>query len=501
MKDLFMDKKKRNIIIATIFSLILTITGTTYAYFSWQSNNNPLVDITVEDMADIIFKGGNDLKATGIGPVLNYNDGEKIEFTVKKKIDNPIYAAVRVTPKILPEEFKVSYFKCKLLSSVDNKTWNEITEFDFTDKNVDTMYTIYKDTINNNLTYFKMFFYIDGRVYNSNDLQNKTFELVTDVSFSDSKCDIIKKNDDNSITYEGNKWYLLNEDDDTITMVLAYNYGTGAYGQYSTIDASYWDNKSSVKSKVNEFLNVVKIDTECLINDETYGYVRVPFKSELSTNMPNDSNTPFWTMDSIDNNYVAVGKADGTLYEGWNQVNDTFVQTVALLGNTYSGGPHGSVSEGQRFLWDRYATISREWGALKFNPFGNAYNFDQESTVYYGEGGGVETTVEDVIDCLDSTKSYYSYSWYTSSFSNNTYRETASVCTEVGQKTVYLCHEVACCKYGSKNSSVNGGSTSYSYKDFTYNTFNSCKSTTEYKPTTVSETIGYRPVIKVKKQS
>ena len=170
MKDLFMDKKKRNIIIATIFSLILTITGTTYAYFSWQSNNNPLVDITVEDMADIIFKGGNDLKATGIGPVLNYNDGEKIEFTVKKKIDNPIYAAVRVTPKILPEEFKVSYFKCKLLSSVDNKTWNEITEFDFTDKNVDTMYTIYKDTINNNLTYFKMFFYIDGRVYNSNDL-------------------------------------------------------------------------------------------------------------------------------------------------------------------------------------------------------------------------------------------------------------------------------------------------------------------------------------------
>ena len=65
MKDLFMDKKKRNIIIATIFSLILTITGTTYAYFSWQSNNNPLVDITVEDMADIIFKGGYDMKKIG----------------------------------------------------------------------------------------------------------------------------------------------------------------------------------------------------------------------------------------------------------------------------------------------------------------------------------------------------------------------------------------------------------------------------------------------------
>ena len=80
-----MDKKKRNIIIATIFSLILTITGTTYAYFSWQSNNNPLVDITVEDIADVVFKGGNDLKVTDIGPVLDYNDGEIIANTLEKE--------------------------------------------------------------------------------------------------------------------------------------------------------------------------------------------------------------------------------------------------------------------------------------------------------------------------------------------------------------------------------------------------------------------------------
>ena len=78
MKDIFKDKNKRTIFLTLIFSFILILIGTTYAYFSWQSNNNPLVDITVEDMADIIFKGGNDLKATGIGPVLNYNDGEKI---------------------------------------------------------------------------------------------------------------------------------------------------------------------------------------------------------------------------------------------------------------------------------------------------------------------------------------------------------------------------------------------------------------------------------------
>lgn len=435
----------KDIILSVVISLILVSIGTTFAYFSWQSTNNPLVNITVEDMADVKFSGGNDLKATDIGPVLDYNDGEIIDFSVRKKIDAPIYALIQVTPKILPNEFKVSYFKGKLLSSTDNATWSEL-----------------------------------------------------DVAISGNKCDAVTKNEDNSITYAGKKWYQIAEDDTSTTLVLAENYGTGSYGPYTTINSSYWAN-STVKTKVNEFLTDSSINTECLINDETYGYVRVPYKSELSTNIPNDSATSFWTMDNIDNSYVVVGKADGTLYEGWNRVNTTPVTTVGLINGNYSGGPHGSVSGGQSYLWDRTATISREWGALKFNPFGSASNYDQESTVYYATGGGVEKTVEDVIDCLDSTKSYYSYSWYTSSFSNNIDRETASVCTEVGKKTVYLCHEVACCKYGSKNSSVNGGSTSYSYKDFTYNTFSSCNSTTEYKATNISETIGYRPVIKVKK--
>ena len=182
-----MDKKKRNIIIATIFSLILTITGTTYAYFSWQSNNNPLVDITVEDIADVVFKGGNDLKVTDIGPVLDYNDGEIIDFTVRKKIDDPIYALIQVTPKILPNEFKTSYFKGKLLSSADNTTWNELTEFDFTDKDVDNVYSVYEGEIDDRFAYYKIIFYIDGVDYNSNSLQDKTFEVVIDVAISGNK--------------------------------------------------------------------------------------------------------------------------------------------------------------------------------------------------------------------------------------------------------------------------------------------------------------------------
>ena len=85
MRKIVISKKKRSLIIGISLSLIIVIIGTTYAYFSWQSTNNPLVDITVEDIADVVFKGGNDLKVTDIGPVLDYNDGEIIANTLEKE--------------------------------------------------------------------------------------------------------------------------------------------------------------------------------------------------------------------------------------------------------------------------------------------------------------------------------------------------------------------------------------------------------------------------------
>ena len=178
---------KRDIILSIVISIILVLIWMTFTYFTWQSNNNPLVDITVEDIADVVFKVGNDLKVTDIVPVLDYNDGEIIDFTVRKKIDDPIYALIQVTPKILPNEFKTSYFKGKLLSSADNTTWNELTEFDFTDKDVDNVYSVYEGEIDDRFAYYKIIFYIDGVDYNSNSLQDKTFEVVIDVAISGNK--------------------------------------------------------------------------------------------------------------------------------------------------------------------------------------------------------------------------------------------------------------------------------------------------------------------------
>ena len=187
MKDIFKDKNKRTIFLTLIFSFILILIGTTYAYFSWQSTDNPLVNITVEDIGDVIFKGGNEIKATNIGPVLDYNDGEITAFYIKKKMDNNLDININITPTILPDSLKDELFKVKLLSSTDNITYTEIKEDNFKDKETNIKFTLSTTELTNKLTYFKIIFYIDGNMLNSNNMQGQSFEARIDISV-DSQC-------------------------------------------------------------------------------------------------------------------------------------------------------------------------------------------------------------------------------------------------------------------------------------------------------------------------
>ncbi len=187
MKDIFKDKNKRTIFLTLIFSFILILIGTTYAYFSWQSTNNPLVNITVEDIGDVIFKGGNEIKATDIGPVLDYNDGEITKFYIKKKMDNNLDININITPTILPDSLKDESFKVKLLSSTDNITYTEIKEDNFKDKETNIKFTLSTTELTNKLTYFKVIFYIDGNMLNSNNMKGQSFGAKIDISV-DSQC-------------------------------------------------------------------------------------------------------------------------------------------------------------------------------------------------------------------------------------------------------------------------------------------------------------------------
>ena len=188
MDNLVISKKKRNLIIGISLSLIIMIIGTTYAYFTWQSSNNPLVNITVEDIGDVIFKGGNDINITNIGPVLDYNDGEITAFYIKKKMDNNLDININITPTILPDSLKDESFKVKLLSSTDNITYTEIKEDNFKDKETNIKFTLSTTELTNKLTYFKVIFYIDGNMLNSNNMQGQSFGAKIDISVDTGFC-------------------------------------------------------------------------------------------------------------------------------------------------------------------------------------------------------------------------------------------------------------------------------------------------------------------------
>ena len=282
MKDIFKDKNKRTIFLTLIFSFILILVGTTYAYFSWQSTNNPIVNINVEDLGDVIFKGGNEINATDIGPVLDYNDGEITEFYIKKKMDNNLDININITPTILPDSLKDESFKVKLLSSTDNITYTEIKEDNFKDKETNIKFTLSTTELTNKLTYFKIIFYIDGNMLNSNNMKGQSFGAKIDIS--------VDKNEPNApvladgmipITYDGNNWVKadINNTDNNW-----YDYGNRKWANSVMVVADNTYQTYLVDSSTNKFdaklvngAKVVTVNGEKAIElDGVDDYIEVP---------------------------------------------------------------------------------------------------------------------------------------------------------------------------------------------------------------------------------
>ena len=284
MKDIFKDKNKRTIFLTLIFSFILILIGTTYAYFSWQSTNNPLVNITVEDIGDVIFKGGNDINITNIGPVLDYNDGEITEFYIKKKMDNNLDININITPTILPDSLKDESFKVKLLSSTDNITYTEIKEDNFKDKETNIKFTLSTTELTNNLTYFKVIFYIDGNMLNSNNMKGQSFGAKIDISVDKNEPNApvladgmipVKYNENKSIWEKAdinntnNNWYdYENKQWANAVMVVADN----TYQTY-LVDSS----TNKLDAKLVNGAKVVTVNGEKAIElDGVDDYIEVP---------------------------------------------------------------------------------------------------------------------------------------------------------------------------------------------------------------------------------
>ena len=273
MNNLVISKKKRNLIIAISLSLIIMIIGTTYAYFSWQSTNNPLVDITVEDIADVIIKGGNDINITNIGPVLDYNDGEITEFYIKKKIENNLDLTINIIPTLLPDNLKEESFKLKLLSSNDNITYNEISEINFKDKEQDNVYRLSIIDLNQNITYYKIIFYIDGNMYNPNTMKNNSFKAKIDVSV-DKNFYIDNSKANAPVLADG--MIPVMYDNDTKNWVKADYYNQDSkYAGYD-YENKQWANAVMVTSSTRDTYMNADVGTTIPENDILAYYVWIP---------------------------------------------------------------------------------------------------------------------------------------------------------------------------------------------------------------------------------
>lgn len=113
------------------------------------------------------------------------------------------------------------------------------------------------------------------------------------------------------IEWIGQNWYVLKDNGKSVDLILKSNYDKGNYGTttdfststaYTKLNTDFINSNSTLKEAIDE--------GTVTYNSNTSSYIRLPYSSELSTNIPNDSSTAFWTMSSSDNK-LYLGNSTG----------------------------------------------------------------------------------------------------------------------------------------------------------------------------------------------
>lgn len=174
----------------------------------------------------------------------------------------------------------------------------------------------YKDTINwgnlsNHLDGTSKTFYISVKDIAGNVTKTtKTYTLTT----SGLACGTYSKKQ--SVSYAGLSWYVLSDNGTNTTLILKTNsHGSQTYGSNTT-----WSS-SNAKSKVTAWFNskaslVLDQKTTYIINNGTYGIVRIPTKTE-ATGIANDSGTPYWTLTTSGSNLWYASKTGTFAYTSY----------------------------------------------------------------------------------------------------------------------------------------------------------------------------------------
>ena len=254
-----------------------------------------------------------------------------------------------------------------------------------------------------------------------------------------------------SITYAGVDWYVISDNGDRIILITKSNISTGKYGNLNT----KWSG-STAQTVVDNWLysNGTLIDDKysgALIADSTTGdQIRLPRVYELSTKIPNDSGTAFWTMSDYSefSNLKDVGNGLIIIGDSTGVANTDIALTET---NSYYQGTSTSIPGGTKASSYKNDYLA----AVPSQPFSTTYSkFD-----------------------LVSLSGFYSYA-YSQNYSEQI--QLFSVCTNSGIKNGVVVSANHYYAVGSESAGCSDKRVYYELEEIKYTT-----------------AIGYRPVITV----
>lgn len=272
-----------------------------------------------------------------------------------------------------------------------------------------------------------------------------------------------------NVIWAGLEWYVIEDNGDNTTLILKENYDIGSYGETTNYNNSLALNKLNTEF-VNSNVGIQNSIQEGSIIQQDSNYVRLPRLEELGSEIPNQSNTAFWTMSS-NGNRLYLGAASGqsinqyfvedtqTYYDGYA----TSLATITKTGAT-------SVRNEPIMASPTESSITYNLGAVEVN---HSTVYAQQVNITAANAAGYSCNNSNCPNsfCGSRKKTYYTDSCETSTF------------------TYYVVSD-----WWNPNYNVNvSGSSCGSNKIYYAN--GSC--TKFYDLTSTTSSIGYRPVVTV----
>ena len=168
------------IIVGIILLLIVIISIGSFAFITWRSPDGEELITKIGDIATVKFENGVNINTDKLTPVLNYEEGSELTFSIEKTIDSSIYVNLYFTINEIDNNLKNNKLKYILLEKQENE-YIPLKYGDFSElENDNNLNIINNYRLEDSIKEFKIYIYIDGTVNNQN-MENKIININLNV--------------------------------------------------------------------------------------------------------------------------------------------------------------------------------------------------------------------------------------------------------------------------------------------------------------------------------